>query len=240
MTCVVAVYAPTNKSSDSDKDTFYQSLSDVTNKVHSHDILVVCGDFNAKVGCHQDNAPTVIGSHGLGEIRENGMRLIDCCVTNDMIVGVTWLTALSLDDSDETSSECLWKSVSECLKDAAAEVLGYKKRKKEEWVSEGSWQLIQERKNLKTLVDKYSPSHSSSHPSNRQCYDSLKQNDKFDHKQVKMSARNDKRTYAENIATKAERALGWGDSKTIYMLTKKLSGAKTNPYPFVEDISGSP
>ena len=82
-------YAPTKESSDFDKDSFYQSLSDVTNKVHNHDILVVYDNFNAKVGCHQDYAPTIIGFHGLGGISENGMRLIDYCVTNDMIVGGT-------------------------------------------------------------------------------------------------------------------------------------------------------
>ncbi|KAK2725287.1 hypothetical protein QYM36_001665, partial [Artemia franciscana] len=88
-TTFIATYAPTNKSNDSDEDNFYQSLSDVTNKVHSHDILVVSGDFMAKMGCHQDYTPTVIGSHGLGEITENGMRLVDYCITNDMIEGVS-------------------------------------------------------------------------------------------------------------------------------------------------------
>ncbi|KAK2706845.1 hypothetical protein QYM36_014773 [Artemia franciscana] len=88
-TTCIAVYAPTNESCESYKDTFYQSLNDVTNKIRIHDILVVCGDFNAKVGCHQDYAPTVIDSHGLGEVSKNGMRLIDFCVINYMIVGGT-------------------------------------------------------------------------------------------------------------------------------------------------------
>ena len=84
----IALYAPKNESSDSDKDTFYQSLSDITNKVHFHYILIMCGDFNVKVA-YQEYAPTVIGPHGLSEINENGLRLIDYCVTNGMIVGST-------------------------------------------------------------------------------------------------------------------------------------------------------
>ena len=53
-----------------------------------------------------------------------------------------------------------------------------------------------------------------------------------------MSARNDKRTYAENIATKAEREASRGDGETVYMLIEKLSGAQTNSYPFIGDKSG--
>ena len=64
--------------------------------------------------------------------------------------------------------------------------------KKEEWISEETWQLNQERIILKALVGKYSPSHSSSQPSNRQYCDGLKQHYKVAHKRVKMSARNDK------------------------------------------------
>ena len=75
---------------------------------------------------------------------------------------------MSLDDSDKISSEYLWKSVSECLRDAAVKVLGYKKRKKEEWVSEETLHLIQEKTNLKALADKYSPSHSSNQSCDRQ------------------------------------------------------------------------
>ena len=47
-----------------------------------------------------------------------------------------------------------------------------------------------------------------------------------------------KRNYAESIAAEAERAAGRGDTKTVYMLTKKLSGKQTNPCPFTEDESG--
>ena len=36
----------------------------------------------------------------------------------------------------------------------------------------------------------------------------------------------------------AERADSRDDSKTVYMLTKKFSGAQTNPCPFIEDKSG--
>ena len=95
--------------------------------------------------------------------------------------------------------------------------------------------LIQERINLKALVD--SPSHSSSQSNNRQFCDRKKQY-KYAHKRVRTSARNDKRTYAENIVAEAERAVSRGDFKTVYMLTKKLPGAQTNTCHFIEDKSG--
>jgi len=50
----------------------------------------VCGDFYAKLDCNQDYAPIVISLHGFGEISKKGVRLIDFCATNDIIVGGTW------------------------------------------------------------------------------------------------------------------------------------------------------
>ena len=53
-----------------------------------------------------------------------------------------------------------------------------------------------------------------------------------------MSARNDRRTFAEDIAVEVERAASRVDSKTVYMLSKNLSSAQTNPCLFIEDKSG--
>ena len=45
---IIQVYVSTNEAND--KDTFYKQLQTVVDSVHKHDILLVMGDLNAKVG----------------------------------------------------------------------------------------------------------------------------------------------------------------------------------------------
>ena len=53
------------------------------------DINIVMGDLNAKVGEDNRNYEQVMGKHGLGEINDNGDRLLACCVYNNLIIGGT-------------------------------------------------------------------------------------------------------------------------------------------------------
>ncbi|KAK2703409.1 hypothetical protein QYM36_018134 [Artemia franciscana] len=70
---VIVVYAPTNDTVDQTKDDFYRVLSNVVAKAHRHDIVTLCGDFNAKVGSDASYAPAILGRHGQGEINDNGV-----------------------------------------------------------------------------------------------------------------------------------------------------------------------
>ena len=47
-------------------------------------------------------------------------------------------------------------------------------------------------------------------------------------KQVKRSARNDKRQYVEQLAEKAEKAAEQKDMRTVYQITRKLQGNHGN------------
>ena len=47
---VVQCYVPTNDASDVDKEHFYEVLHGITTAVPKHDMLVVLGDMNAKIG----------------------------------------------------------------------------------------------------------------------------------------------------------------------------------------------
>jgi exonuclease III len=47
---VISVYAPTNCSEDSDKTAFYSSLNRTVSSIPPHNLLAICGDFNAKLG----------------------------------------------------------------------------------------------------------------------------------------------------------------------------------------------
>ena len=47
---IIQVYAPTSTHDDSEVDHFYQQLQETINQTPKKDILVVQGDWNAKVG----------------------------------------------------------------------------------------------------------------------------------------------------------------------------------------------
>ena len=47
---VISVYAPTNCSEDSAKSSFYYTLNHTVSSIPPHNLLAVCGDFNAKLG----------------------------------------------------------------------------------------------------------------------------------------------------------------------------------------------
>ena len=52
-TSVIQIYAPTNEADDEVKDDFYEHLQQIVDKVLRHDMLLVIGDWNAKVGEQQ-------------------------------------------------------------------------------------------------------------------------------------------------------------------------------------------
>ena len=54
--------------------------------VHKHDILLVMGDLNAKVGEDNKGYENIIGSHGVGERNDNGERHVDFCRLNNLVV----------------------------------------------------------------------------------------------------------------------------------------------------------
>ena len=83
---IIQVYAPMNEANIEDKDNFYEQLQTVVDSVHKHDILLVMGDLNAKVGEDNEGYDNIIGSHGVGERNDNGERLVDFCGLNDLVV----------------------------------------------------------------------------------------------------------------------------------------------------------
>jgi exonuclease III len=47
---LISTYPPTEDSPDAIKDEFYDKLSQECEKAHKYDILILLGDFNAKIG----------------------------------------------------------------------------------------------------------------------------------------------------------------------------------------------
>ena len=76
---IIIAYAPTD-TSEGEKDEFYDALQSILKDVPQHDVLLVFGDFNARVGTNNHDKERVMEKHGVGlNITDNGERLIDIC-----------------------------------------------------------------------------------------------------------------------------------------------------------------
>ena len=71
------------------KDNFYEQLQAELEEIPIHDMKIVMGDMNAKVGRDNIDYERAIGREGCGAINENGERLVELCTTYDLVVGRT-------------------------------------------------------------------------------------------------------------------------------------------------------
>ena len=84
---IIQCYAPTNDSSEEDKDDFYHILTEIVDKVKEKDLVMIMGDFNAKIGGTNRGYEQVMGKHGLGTMNENGERFADFCADCNFVIG---------------------------------------------------------------------------------------------------------------------------------------------------------
>ena len=87
---ILSVYAPTLYSSDETKDRFYEDLDLVLNKIPASDYLFVLGDFNARVGADHSSWTDSIGHFGIGNMNENGQRVLEMCTQHKLCVTNTY------------------------------------------------------------------------------------------------------------------------------------------------------
>ncbi|VDN53320.1 unnamed protein product [Dracunculus medinensis] len=72
---VISVYAPTLSADDRDKDKFYAELQLLTKSLPKDDIIIIGGDWNARVGHNAAAMTSTIGKYGIGDRCANGERL---------------------------------------------------------------------------------------------------------------------------------------------------------------------
>ena len=66
---------------------FYDDLQDFLELTPERDVILITGDWNAKVGSQE--IPGVTCKLGLGEQNEAGQRLIEFCQENALVIGNT-------------------------------------------------------------------------------------------------------------------------------------------------------
>ena len=85
---IIQVYAPTTDHSEEELEEFYESVNSTIKEVKSTDVLIVMGDFNAKVG--DQKYGKIIGNFGLGNRNERGTRLLHFCEEHSLAIANTY------------------------------------------------------------------------------------------------------------------------------------------------------
>jgi len=84
---LIQCYAPTNEADDETKSNFYQRLQAIIDQRKRKDVLILMGDFNAKIGADNTNRDQAMGKEGLGKMNENGELFADLCCHNSLVIG---------------------------------------------------------------------------------------------------------------------------------------------------------
>ena len=84
---VIQVYAPTSNAEEAEVEWFYEDLQDILELTPQNDVLLIVGDWNAKVGSQE--IAGVMGKFGLGVQNEAGQRLIEFSQENALVIANT-------------------------------------------------------------------------------------------------------------------------------------------------------
>lgn len=316
---IITCYAPTEDALDEEKERFYEQLQSALGNIPSHDMLIVAGDMNAKVGANNQQKERTMGKQGLGEMNNNGERLYQLCSENDLVIGGTtfqhrdvhkytwtspdgktrnqidhliinrkWRRSLQdvktkrgadvgsdhqlvigklclklrkekaskvrdrlydtgkLKDQDtraefqleirnrfrvlqDDEQDLTIDNFNQAMNQAAEATLGYKRKHKESWISSGTWEKIAERKDIKKRLNQ---------TKSERVKDQIKKRYTQADKEVKKSARKDKKKYIEDLTSEAERAAQRQDMRTLYRITSDLKGGYQNVDTPIKDKEG--
>ncbi|XP_060665319.1 uncharacterized protein LOC132797575 [Drosophila nasuta] len=107
---LICAHAPTEEKDDATKDAFYAELDRAYGRCPSHDIKILLGDFNAKVG-REDIFGATVGRFSLHETTSsNGLRLIGFAAAHNMVVRSTGFRHLDIHKASWLSPDRLTRN----------------------------------------------------------------------------------------------------------------------------------
>ena len=83
---VIHAYAPTTDAKDDVVEEFYTKLNEIIKETNRKDILIVTGDWNAKIGEDREGWEEVMGQFGYGKRNERGERLLEFATDNQLAI----------------------------------------------------------------------------------------------------------------------------------------------------------
>lgn len=78
------MYARTNDKADAEIEEFYSTVDKAMRLTKRRELIIVMGDFNAKIELGGEDE--VVGQYGLGERNTRGDRLVQLCIENNLLV----------------------------------------------------------------------------------------------------------------------------------------------------------
>ena len=82
----ICAYAPTMQCTLVEKEQFYEALQHLLDGVNKDEMIVVLGDFNARVGSDFQLYKGIIGRYGVGKCNDNGELLLEFCARNNLVI----------------------------------------------------------------------------------------------------------------------------------------------------------
>ena len=79
---IIQVYAPMSVAGEENIEKYYGLLQNTVDNISKGDIMMIMGDFNAKI--RKSEASRINEKHGLGERNEAGERMIKFCHKTDL------------------------------------------------------------------------------------------------------------------------------------------------------------
>jgi hypothetical protein len=87
---LINIHAPTNDSEEEAKDQLFEQLERAYAACLNHDVKLVLGDVNAKIGQETVHQPTIC-KHSLHDSNENGLRLVDFAAGRQSAIKSTYV-----------------------------------------------------------------------------------------------------------------------------------------------------
>ena len=118
-----------------------------------------------------------------------------------------------LSTDDHPPVEERWNQIKATYCTAAESALGYLKSTDKTWLTRETWKRIEERKTIKSKI---------LNTKSKRIQELLQKEYSSKDKEIKRSARQDKRAYADKLAEEAETAAQKGELSIVYRITKQL------------------
>nr|KAG5708132.1 hypothetical protein BaRGS_002868 [Batillaria attramentaria] len=184
------------------------------------------GDFNAKIGSDNTGYEDTMGTHGLGQMNENGERFANFCALNQLVIGGSIFPHKRI-------HKATWRSPDHVTENQIDHICISRKFRR-------SWRDVRVMRGADKLEVRKEKKTALNTSRTRRAKAKAQEEYTAADREVKRSTRKDKRDYIDNLASQAEEAARQGNLKDLYQVTKKLAGKFQQTDKPVKDKNGHP